>query len=72
MYAYLIHKTVTSYKNTVPEAENQFELPTRSTINYKIILKTGDFNKYKKMLSVSIEPLINKKNVPISKTNHNS
>ena len=48
MYAYLIHKTLTSYKNTVPEAENQFELPTRSTINYKIIIKTGDFNKYKK------------------------
>ena len=48
MYAYLIHKTLTSYKNTVPEAENQFELPTRSTINYKIIMKTGDFNTYKK------------------------
>ena len=48
MYAYLITRNFTSYKNTVPEAENQFELPTRSTINYKIIMKTGDFNKYKK------------------------
>ena len=28
----------TSYENTVPEAETQFELPTRSTINYKIIM----------------------------------
>ena len=37
----------TSYEYTVREAETQFELPTRSTINYKIILKTGDFNKYK-------------------------
>ena len=71
MYAYLIHKTLTSYKNTVPEAENQFELPTRSTINYKIIMKTGDFNKYKKLLSVSIELLINQ-NVPITKINRNS
>ena len=35
-------------QNTVPEAENRFELSTRSTINYKIIMKTGDFNKYKK------------------------
>ena len=44
MYAYLMTRNFTSYKNTVPEAENQFELPTRSTINYKIIMKTGDFN----------------------------
>ena len=51
----------TSYENTVPEAETQFELPTRSTINYKIILKSGDFNKYEKLLSVSIELLINQK-----------
>ena len=64
-------RNFTSYKNTVPEAENQFELPTRSTINYKIIMKTGDFNKYKKLLSVSIELLINQ-NVPISKINRNS
>ena len=64
-------RNFTSYKNTVPEAENQFELPTRSTINYKIIMKTGDFNKYKKLLSVSIELLINQ-NVPITKINHNS
>ena len=71
MYAYLITRNFTSYKNTVPEAENQFELPTRSTINYKIIMKTGDLNKYKKLLSVSIELLINQ-NVPISKINHNS
>ena len=35
MYAYLILKTVTSYEKIVPEADNQFELPTRSTINYK-------------------------------------
>ena len=54
MYAYLVFKTVISYKNTVPEAETKFELPTRSTINHKIILKTEDFNKYKKLLSVSI------------------
>ena len=26
-------------QNTVPEAECQFELPTKSTINYKIFLK---------------------------------
>ena len=71
MYAYLIHKTLTSDKNTVPEAENQFELPTRSTINYKIIMKTGDFNKYKKLLSVSIELIINQ-NVPITNINRNS
>ena len=64
-------RNFTSYKNTVPEAENQFELPTRSTINYKIIMKTGDFNKYKILLSVSIELLINQ-NVPITKINRNS
>ena len=48
MYAYLIHETLLLTRNTVPEAETEFELPTRSTINYKIIMKTGDFNKYKK------------------------
>ena len=35
MYAYLITQNFTSYENTVPEAETQFELPTRSTINHK-------------------------------------
>ena len=34
-------------------------------------MKTGDFNKYKKLLSVSIELLINQ-NVPITKINRNS
>ena len=62
MYAYLIHKTLLLMKTLcMPEAETQFELPTRSTINYKIILKSGDFNKYEKLLSVSIELLINQK-----------
>ena len=35
MYAYLIHKALTSDKNTVPEAENQFELPT-SLVNNQL------------------------------------